>query len=734
MYNQASINEGLAPKYNTPFVNALSTGENSLRYPNEDYYGSLFNNNASYRRVGLSYSGGNRNTQYFIYLGLLNEGDKLMKIQDRSMDRYRLRGNLDTKLSDMVSLSLDFVGRISNTNIPVNEANIFSVTSTYPSYAFPIVAKDDPADFRYGRTVDFGINPIAEQMLLGNRQSSNQFAQNKIQLDFDLNTLADGLTFSTGLNYSISSSITTQRKNGYTFKMLEPIYMTDIAGLDSLTYKSYGEDKVMVSTVKSDENIEQDVAAFGKLSYEKVIGNHSLEFNLVDFYRYYYPKDKGLSVAKNDLTFTSHYDYNNKYYFEASVTYSQDNFLPVVNRGGFFPAIGAGWIMSDESFFKNVSWVNFLKLRANAGVIGSTGITNYQLTESRWAIPGTVTFGPSSGTKSYQVLSSSQIGNPDLDWVKNTQLDAGIDASLFGNKLNIELNTYKYTIDGIIDNELASTIVGSFTKMVNIGKNEYSGIEFAMEYKNNISDFNYSIGLNAGYKTSKILKNNNPHYANQWMTQIGNPVDGIYGYAAQGLFQSQDDIDNYDKQLLGNVRTGDIKYSDLDGNGLVEPLIDQKMIGNSSPSYIYGINLNLTYKNFGLFIQGSGIADVDLDVLSNTYFRPVLMNKYSEYALQRSKNGDFPAPSTATNSNNSVRSSYWLIDGSFFKIKNVELSYSLPTRLMEALGSTSIKCFIRGTNLLTFSNVPELDPEALSAGVTNYPSMMNITGGLSMSF
>ena len=734
MYNQASLNDGLSPKYNTNFLDALNSGENSLRYPNEDYYGTLFNNKASYRRVGLSYSGGNKTTQYFIYMGLLNEGNNLMKIQDRSMDRYRLRGNLDTKLSNIVSLSLDFVGKVSNTNIPVNESNIFNVVSTYPSYAFPIVAKDDPADFRYGRTVDFGINPIAEQMLLGITQSSNQYAQNKIQLNFDLNSITKGLTLSTGLNYSISSYLTSQRKNGYTFKMLEPIYLTDKAGLDSLAYKSYGADKVMVSTVNTDENIEQEMAAFGKLSYEKAIGKNKLEFNLVDFYRYYYPREKGLSVAKNDLTLTSHYDYNNKYYLEASVTYSRDNFLPEINRGDFFPAFGVGWIMSDESFIKNLSWVNFLKLRGNVGVIGSTDISNYHFTESRWVTPGSVIFGPASGTKSYQVLSSTQIGNPDLDWVKNTQFDAGIDASLFGNKLNIELNTYKYIIDGIIDSELASTIVGNFTKMVNIGKNEYSGVELAIEYKGNISDFNYSIGLNAGYKTTKILRDNNPQYSNSWMNQVGNPVDGIYGYSAQGLFQSQNDIDTYDKQLLGNVRTGDIKYTDLDGNGLIEPLMDQKMIGNSSPSYVYGINLNLSYKGLGLFIQGSGISDFDVDVLGNTYFRPVLTNKYSEYALERYKNGDFPSPSTATNSNNGVRSSYWLIDGSFFKIKNVELSYNLPLSLTKAIGSNGIKCFLRGTNLLTFSNVPDLDPEALSAGVTNYPSMMNITGGLNISF
>ncbi|NDP20786.1 MAG: SusC/RagA family TonB-linked outer membrane protein [Paludibacter sp.] len=734
IYNQASLNDGLVPKYNADFLNALKTGENSLRYPNEDYYAKLFNDNASYRRVGVSYTGGSQNTQYFVYMGLLSEGKDLMKIQDRSLDRYRVRANLDTKISNIVSLSVDFVGRISNIKMPVNESNIFSVVSGYPSYAFPIVAKDDPTDYRYGRTMDFGINPIAEQMLLGNRQSSNQYAQNKIQLDFDLNSVTNGLTFSTGLNYSLSSNLTYQRKNGFTFKMLEPIYMKDIAGLDSLTYKSYGEDKVMLSTVNSSENIEQEFVTFAKLSYEKTIGKHNFDFNLVDFYRYYYPKDKALSVAKNDLTLTSHYDYNSKYYLEASLTYSRDNFLPEINRGRFFPSIGAGWILSDESFFKNISWVNYLKLRTNIGVIGSTGLSNYHLTQSRWVSPGSVTFGPASGTKSYQVVSQSQIGNPTLNWVKNTQFDAGIDASLFNNKLNIELNTYKYSVDGIIDSELASTIVGNFVKMVNIGKNEYSGVEFSIEHNGKISDFNYSIGLNVGYKTSKIIRDNNPTYANKWMNQVGNPVDGIYGYVAQGLFQSQSDIDNFDKQLLGNVRTGDIKYTDIDGNGIIEPLIDQKMIGNSSPSYIYGINLNLSYKNIGLFIQGAGIADVDVDVLNNTYFRPQLANKYSMYALQRFENGDFPSPSTATNSNNGVRSTYWLIDGSFFKIKNIELSYNLPESFVKAIGSTYIKCFLRGTNLLTVSKIRNLDPEALSAGVTDYPSMMNITGGLNISF
>jgi len=736
IYNQIRAIDGLTPKYDDAYLNGLQSGVNSLRYPNENYYNSLLNNSAVYKKIGLSYTGGSKNTQYFVYMGYQSEGERLLKIQDRKMDRFRLRGNLDTKLSDKISLSLDFSGRFDFYKIPPNETAIFSVLQYYPSYAFPIVAIDNPAKFKYGTTLDFGSNPIADQNLLGNIEANNQFSQNKIQLNFDLSSITRGLNLKTGIIYNILTNVEYQKKSGTTYQLLEPIYGKTNAGADTIIYRSNGGiDKMSPPSLKTGDDISQNMNAFANLSYHYRVDYHDMTFSLIDYFRYSFPQNRYSVVQKNDLSFSAKYAYENKLYLDGVVTYSRDNYLPLKNRGGFFPALGVGWIMSEESFMKELSFIDFMKLRANYGIIGSSDISNYYLSRTEWSIlGGGAIFGSTGGTR-WDAANLLQTGNPNLEYVKNKQLDVGLDMSMFNNSLNIQLNAYNYYKDGIVDLALSPLIVGNFTRYVNIGKQQFYGIELGSEYTDKVNtNFSYTIGLNLGYKKSKIIADNNPSYEYEWMNEVGNPTDGIYGYVAQRLFESVEDINASEKQFLGNVRTGDIKYADLDGNGKIEPNLDRKMIGHSSPNYMFGVNINLNYKGFGLFVIGSGIADLDLNVVSNTYFRPGQKNKYSSYAAEMFASGKLPTPTTLVSTNNAVPSSYFLIDGSYFKIKNVELSYTLPYHVTKALVCKNIKVFARGANLLSISKVPELDPEALNAGLSTYPSMMTITGGMSITF
>ena len=734
LYNTASVNDGLEPKYNNDFLASLKSGANTLRYPNEDYFGQLFNRTGSYRRLGVSYTGGSDRTKYFVFLGYTNEGDGLLKLQDKNINRIRVRGNIDTKISDIITLSVDFIGRYAQQNTPPLEDNIFSVTSTYPSYAFPVVAFNDAGNKQYGRTLDFAQNPIAQQTLLGRRESSGQFSQNNIKLNFDLDGITKGLSFTTGFNYSISNSVGYERKNGYTFKLYEPVYKTDILGSDSLTFVSYGQDKVALSTRLTSESITQNFVAFANLEYKIIKNKSSLYMNLIDYFRFYNPKDKGMVSTKNDLSLITRYGYDNRYFADVTLTYSQDNFLPEKNRRKIFPAFGAAWLINKESFLSDVKWVDLLKLRFNYGIIGSSDLSDYYISQTRYVVPGSIPFGPASGPVNYNAVNLSLVGNESLDWVLNKQAELGIDASLLNNKIGLNMSVYQYTIDGIIDTDLSPKIVGVFNKYTNIGKNKYQGIDFGISHNNRIGDFSYELGVNFGLKRSEIVKDNRIVYQNSWMNRIGNPTDGIYGFEAVRLYASTSDIDNSEKQFLGNVSPGDIKYKDIDGNQKVEPLFDQKMIGHSSPNYIYGLNLNLAYKNLSLYIQGSGIADVDINVSGNTYFKPVLRNKYSTYVAERVANNNYPRLSTFTNPNNAALSTYWLMDGSYFKINNVELAYTLIPQSRISKVIKNVKIFVRGTNLLSFSNIPELDPEAISAGVSDYPSMKTITAGLNIGF
>lgn len=736
LYNQASLNDGLEPKYDDSFLESLKMGANTPFYPNENYFNHLFNSTGSFNRVGVSYSGGSDRTRYFVFMGYVNEGNNLLNYQDRNLNRFRIRGNFDSKISDIITLSVDFIGRYMEQKIPAKEDDIFTVISTYPSYALPIIAKNDPSDILYGRTPDYGINPVAQQTILGRSESRGQFSQNNIKLDIDLSGVTNGLSLTTGFNYNITTSVGYSRKNGYTFRLYEPIYRKDILGNDSLSYSVYGQDNINLATVRTSESIIQNFVAFANLDYQLTKGNHNLHANLVEYYRYYFPKDKGLVSTKNDLSLAVRYGYSDRYFADITMTYSQDNFLPVKNRKKVFPAFGAAWLVHNESFLSNANWLDQLKLRFNYGVIGSSDLTDYYISQTRYIMPpGRVAFGPSSSPTWYDAVNMTLVGNESLDWVLNKQLEIGLDAAILNDKLSMGLNVYRYTIDGIINTDISPRITGNSNKYTNIGANMHQGIDLGLTHTSNIGNFTYSAGVNFGFRNSRILRDNQIPYELPWMNRVGNRTDGFYGFVADGIFASQLDIDNSAKQFLGNIKTGDLKYRDLDGNAKVEPLVDQKMIGNSTPTYVYGVNVGLNYKNFSVYVQGSGVSDVDINVLGNTYFRPELRNKYSTFVANQLAKNEYPALTTYTNPNNSVLSSYWLIDGSYFKINNIELAYNItPSDYRLAKVIRNIKFYIRGSNLLTFSTVPELDPEAISAGISDYPSMKNITAGFSVDF
>ncbi len=734
IYNQIRIIDGLQPKYNADFLNGIKDGNHSLRYPNENYYDYIFNSSGAYNKLGLSYTGGSQNTQYFVFMGYQNEGAGLLKIQDRKLNRFRLRGNLDTKLSDDITLSLDFSGRFNFINIPPNENNITNVIRNYPSYAFPVIANDDPQNFKYGTTLDYGINPIADQNLLGGIINNNQFAQNKIQLKFDLKSILRGLKLHSGMSYTVFNDVSYQRKSGTTFELLEPIFGKTSAGNDTLTFRSNGGiDKISPLTIKIDDYVNQDMSAFANLFFQRTIEHHNIDISIINYFRYNYPRNRYSVVQKNDLSISGKYAFQNKYFVEGVLTYTKDNYLPVKNRNAFFPSVGAAWIMSEESFMAETSYIDFLKVRANYGIIGSSDISNYHLSRTEWSIlTNGAVFGPTNGTR-MDAANLIQTGNPDLDFVRNKQMELGFDATLFNKSLYVGVNAYNNYQDGIVSLSVSPLIVGNFNKYVNIGIQQFYGIDLSAEYSWNINkNFSYTVGVNVGYKKSNIIADNNPRYDLEWMNEVGNPTDAIYGYVAERLFLSYDDIQNAEKQFLGNLRPGDLKYKDLDGNGKVEPNLDRKMIGHSSPNYLFALNFKMDYKGIGLYVLGTGVADVDINVVGNTYFRPGQNNKYSTHAAKMFNDGTLPTPTTLISTNNALPSTYFLIDGSYFKIKNIELSYKLPETYSRYLNCKQIRFFTRGSNLISFSSVPELDPEAITAGLTNYPSLMTITGGFSI--
>ena len=406
------------------------------------------------------------------------------------------------------------------------------------------------------------------------------------------------------------------------------------------------------------------------------------------------------------------------------------------DRFFFSPAVGASWIISNESFMKEAKAVNFLKLKASFGVLGYTGNTGFFLYQTGWNNNGNYNFFQD---QTDHKVSLARWGNPDLTWEYSQEFNIGIEGLFFNNRLSTELNYFhecRKDIIGVNNAQYAAT-AGNYTMYENIGQVTNQGIDIAINWKGNIGrDFLYTVGANMTYSKNKLDKWNEIEGVESYRKAIGRPTSTIFGLQALGLFGKDIPLEGHSLQSYGIYQNGDIAYADLNNNGIVDDN-DRMSLGQSFPITTWGINVDLKYKGFGLYMLGTLHTGIT-QLCTNAYYWNNGLNGYSELALNRyhevnNPSGTMPRLTTTTESNNFRDSSFWTENGSFFRLKNVELSYTFENKTGRFFAN-KCKLFVRGTNLLTFSKIKDLDPERLNAGITNYPAYMTVTGGLSVSF
>ncbi|MDX1471558.1 MAG: TonB-dependent receptor, partial [Flavobacteriaceae bacterium] len=475
---------------------------------------------------------------------------------------------------------------------------------------------------------------------------------------------------------------------------------------------------------------------YGTLAYDREFGNNHLSTKLSHFYS---NKDHDNWIQDQRFTNTVlglKYDFNDKIYTEANIAYMGTNKLPKDTRFGIFPTFGAAWIVSEENFIKENNFLNYLKLKASYGVLGYDRSTDYYLYENRWNTNGNVQFNERNNT-SFTQTNLQSIGNPNLDWEKSREFNIGIEALISNNKLGFEINYFHELRYDIIQSPgyRYSVASGNLFPQVNQGETLNRGVEAMFTWKDVIGEWNYSIGGNFIYSKNKILKTSEIIYpeSQSFIKQTGRPSDTYFGYVSEGLFTSQEQIDNHVPQTFGDYGVGSIAYRDLNNDGVIDNL-DRKALGNSFPRTSLGVNFNLNYHRFNLFVLGTAELGVD-NMRNNSYYWNYGEGKYSvivndRYHRVNNPGGKYPALTTTAGVNNFRNSDYWIQSASFFRLKNVELSYTIPSSSF----IKAYKIFTRGTNLLVATENGVLDPEGLDAGVNNYPIFRTLTGGLSVKF
>ncbi|QDA60417.1 SusC/RagA family TonB-linked outer membrane protein [Hymenobacter jejuensis] len=431
------------------------------------------------------------------------------------------------------------------------------------------------------------------------------------------------------------------------------------------------------------------------------------------------------------------YNYAGKYLFSASVRRDGSSRFPSDNRYAVFPAFSAGWRLSEESFFKEISWLSNLKLRASWGQSGNQEIGNYPAFDIYGISPTNTNYPITGSNGTVQTgYTARAIGNPRLKWETTTQTDIGIDFGVIRNRLNLSVDVFDKTTKDVLVRVPRPALAGEvLVPYENAGRIRNRGLEFLINYQSDAAkDFHWGVSANGSIVRNKVLSlgggslyipgyvsNNLTRGLSLSRTEVGKPVAYFYGYVVDGIFQNQNEVDAAAAQKGKAV--GRWRYKDLNGDGTVNEQ-DQQQIGKPEPDFTYGVNLNVAYKNFDLsgFIQGvQGISIYNFSKYHTDFaFDP--FNKSTRILDSWTpQNTDAKLPQLSkTNVNDELRpSTYFVENGSYARLKNLQLGYTLPLAWTSAIKASSLRVYVQAQNLFTITKYSGMDPEV---NLQNYNS------------
>lgn len=738
MYNQARINDGLSPYYTQTDIDGYRMGTNPVLYPDVDFHKLCLNDHMSYRKAIAQFRGGNESAQYYVNATYAGYGGYEAVGKNNTSNKFNLRVNLDYKVNDWLKAFVDIAGQMEfyTTNY-MSADKLFSRLSSHRPNAYPIKFSDpgNPGTEIYGAMENANLsssreNIYAEMALGGSKENTVRKGQTNIGFDLSLDRYVKGLSAKAYVTFDVYNYLVVGKNEN--FSSYRPIFNENsLIGKELLTVEKKVSDKSRIA-----DQMYRNYGYFGQLSYDRTFqAKHQLKSDLVIFQS----RRENLGSSQDDVNRTfalrTNYVYNKKWIAELDMAVMGSSRFTKGNRYGYFPTVGVAWIASEEKFLKDKEWLDFLKIKASTGLLGTDNYFDFFLFESRWNTSQSTHFGP----KLEEDINTStlvHVGNPDLTWEKSFEINIGAEAS-FLNCLTADFNYFNnYRYDILTPTTSFSSINGGELMYRNYGSVRNQGVELALEYSGNIGKLHYSIGGNTIWSKAVYEKADDMEGLSSNRKKEGKPVDTRFGLIAEGLFKSGDEIAAHPVQDFGPVQIGDVKYANINNDHHINEN-DMLPIGNEYPRFQFGLNINLAYKGFELSLSGSGMAQYDI-YLNNSYYWMREDQKYStfvkNYFNPSTGEGKFPRLTTQQNQNNYRSSSLWMRSGNFFKLRDAMLSYSLPQNITNKMTLKQVKLFVRGSNLFTISSIKDLDPEYIDAGVTGYPFFRSFTGGINVVF
>lgn len=760
-HNEARVNDGLEPLYQPEDIQKYIDGSSPLTHPNVDYYKEFVKPLTHQVKAALSLSGGNRIVKYFVSLAYNNQGGLYDRIgEDPSIEtklrysRYNARTNLDVQIFKRLSASFNLSGRIEDRRYPTSTGStIFQMFSRYPSNAFPLEFTGiDPVLNKeihmLGGNALYTSNPLGELSYSGNYENLKRYYQLGAQLHHDMDYLTKGLRanfeFNTdGYNYVLT----------YTYR--DYLVWERILNQDGSVnrYKSYNTESTLGRGWNGSAT-QQWSGINLNFTYDRTFGNHKVNGLLMyKQYRTTYEQANQPDRKIQDFIFRGNYSFKNRYFLEVTTNYSgTDNFYQTNIPRFFFPAVSASWILSDEPWMKN-DFMQMLKLRASWGIVGND---EYNFTDANglkyrfpyrdrwWSQTQQHCWGIARTWVPY-VVREGVVPNQDFTIEKSRMFNVGLDAKFLDRKLSFSADVFfekRYDIytRGAGSVPLVFGVLESNLPILNNGEMRSKGFEISLGWSQNLGDFSYWANAYVDYSTNKIIAMDEPYKEDPYRIETGGSARQDYGLVAVGLFKNWNDVNTSPMQMFGPYQPGDIKYADLNNDGVVDAN-DYTRIGKGTfPKLGFSLDLGLQYKNFDLSLLFQG-ASGRSHYLSNNAMRAFYNNgNISKYALNRYTDeaswatATYPRLTTVSNENNWRISTYWMKDATYLRLKNLELGYNLPYRITRKMGMHGLRVYFNAYNVFSIDNMDGMDPEDPNAGINSYPQVQIFNFGLNLKF
>lgn len=780
--NEAMRNDGIATKYTEDQIRNTIAGKDPYLYPNVDWLKEIFNDWGHNRRVNVNVRGGSEKVAYYASVSYFNETG--MTVTDKNIDtydskmkysRYNFTTNLNIDVTPTTKVEIGAQGYLGEGNYPaISSADLYNAAMSISPVEYPKMFFVNGEAFVPGTSTNNNFNnPYSQATRRGyDNLTKNQIYSN-LRVTQDLDMLTKGLKLTAMYAFDVYNEIHVhQDRAESTYNFLDTSVPYDMNG-QPILQRIYEGSNVLSYTQETSGNKKTYLEA--SLNYDRTFNDDhrvSALFLFNQQSKLLYPKgtlEDAIPYRMMGIAGRATYSWKDRYFAEFNIGYNgAENFSPK-HRFGTFPAFGVGWVVSNEKFWQPLSKaVSFLKIRYTDGKVGNSEVSDRRfmyLDQMKENGNYGYKFGP-NGTKwsGYETVNMAV----DLIWEESRKQDLGIDLKLFNDDLSIVFDLFKERRENILlkrEHSIPSFLgYNTSAPYGNIGIIENKGFDGTIEYNKRINkDWVIALRGNVTFNKDKWIQGELPEQKYEWMNQYGHNINGVKGYVAEGLF-TQTEIDDMARweslsdankaitpkpfaSQFGTVKAGDIKYKDLNNDGQIDAY-DQTYISRGDvPTTVYGFGFTVGWKDLSVGMMFQGVAGAER-VLNGSSVNPFnggggSGNLYSNIGDRWTEenpdqNAFYPRLSygseTTSNINNFQKSTWWVRNMNFLRLKTLQISYNLPKPWVNKVHLKNAAVYVMGTNLFTLSRFKLWDPELNTDNGASYPNTTSYSVGINFTF